>query len=217
MANPFEEYLSIILYWQHNPPAEGVACHVHHVWPLSCGGPDEDWNKVKLPVKEHYNCHKLLPLIYTGNEQYKMAYAWNRMHLSKDGMEITAEEYERLMTLLHEARKQPKSPEMAQHLSEAIKGHPGYFTGKTHTEETKEKISEKAIARGPCGASVKGRTKGHKGYFEGCHHTEEARQKIKDAIKARGVTGAAAGGIPWTEERRRKVKETWERKRQASA
>ena len=217
MATPFEEYLSIVLFWQHNPPAEGVACHVHHIIPQSCGGPDEDWNKVRLPIKEHYNCHKLLPLIYTGKEQLKMAYAWNRMHLSKDGMEITAEEYERLMTLLHEARTQPKSPEMRKHLSEAIKGHRGHFTGRHHTDETKEKISEKAIARGPRGGAVKGATKGHKGYFTGRHHSEEAKQKIRDAIKARGLTGAAAGGIPWTEERRRKVMETRARKKLAIA
>lgn len=217
---PFEEYLSIVLYWQNNPPPENVPCHNHHIWPLSCGGPNRKWNKVKLPIKEHYKCHKLLPLIYTGENQLKMARAWHRMHFSDDGVEITAEEYERLMTLHNEAQRKkmigkrplcgfkkgnvpwnkgnktgpqsdvhrkaigdgnrgkPKCPEMGKHLSEAITGHKGYFTGKTHTEETKKKISEKAIARGP--------------------------------------RGAAAGGIPWTEERRRKVKETWARKKQAN-
>lgn len=208
---PFEEYLSIVLYWKNNPPPEGVACHVHHIWPLSCGGPDVEWNKVRLPIKEHYNCHKLLPLIYTGKEQLKMAKAWHRMHFSEDGMEITAEEYERLMTLHSEAQRQrmigkkppcgfkkghtpwnkdkktgpqseewrkaigdgnrgkSKCAEMSQHLSEAIMGHPGYFTGKHHSEESKRKISaKKRGVRTSLGMT------GH-------HHSEATKQKIRDA------------------------------------
>ena len=215
---PFEEYLSIVLYWQNNPPPEGVACHVHHIWPKSCGGPDEDWNKVRLPIKEHYKCHKLLPLIYTGKEQLKMAKAWHRMHFSDDGVEITAEEYERLMTLHSEAQRQrmlgtkhteetkekmrgrtpwnkgketgpqseehrkaigdgnrgkPKCLGMGQHLSEAIMGHPGYFTGKHHNEDTRRKISAKKKGiRTSLGMT------GH-------HHSEATKQKIRDALAKR--------------------------------
>ena len=207
--NPFEEYLSIVLFWQHNPPAEGVACQVHHIIPKSCGGPDEEWNKVRLPVKEHYNCHKLLPLIYTGEAQLKMVKAWHRMHFSEDGTEITAEEYERLMTLHAEAQRQKAignqwhagkthSEESRKLMSDHRKGI-ATFSGKQHTEESKRKVSESH--------------KKHPSVRKDFHHSEESKRKLSEAAKGR---------TPWmkgrkhTEETKAKMRAYWANRRKTA-
>lgn len=203
---PFEEYLSIVLYWKNNPPPEGVACHIHHIWPLSCGGPDVEWNKVRLPIKEHYKCHKLLPLIYTGKEQLKMAKAWHRMHFSDDGVEISAEEYEHLMLLHSEAQRQKAlgnqwhegkihSAESRKLMSDHRKGI-ATFSGNRHTEESKRKMSESH--------------KKHPSVRKDFHHSEESKRKISEAGKGR---------TPWmkgrkhTEETKAKMRAYWENRR----
>lgn len=210
MATPFEEYLSIVLFWQHNPPAEGVACHVHHIIPQSCGGPDEDWNKVRLPIKEHYNCHKLLPLIYTGKEQLKMAKAWHRMHFSEDGMEITAEEYERLMTLHNEAQRQRALG------NQWHKGHGGGFKGKHHTEEWCRMNGDRHRGMRHTEESKRKMSESHKKHpsvRKDFHHSEETKRKLSEAGKGRT---SWMKGRKHTEEAKAKMRAYWASRRKTA-
>lgn len=60
---------------------------------------------------------------------------------------------------------------------EAMFGDSNPFYGKTHTEETKQKLSEKAKKR-----------TGEKNAFFGKHHSEETKKKISEANKGRKHT-----------------------------
>ena len=77
------------------------------------------------------------------------------------------------------------------------KGKVGTMKGKTHSEETKQKI----------GKSNKGKTKGRVAWNKGISHSEETRQKISESKK-----GKTKGRTPWnkgmkmTEEYRQKLK-----------
>ncbi len=86
------EYLSIINEHK-NYCGEGEFHHVlpKSIWPefAKC-----DWNIVKLPYKEHFRVHCLLPNMLTGSARSKMLFAWNQMSRLKDYSEQSAEEYE---------------------------------------------------------------------------------------------------------------------------
>lgn len=218
---PFDEYLSIVLFRQRNPHPKGVFCHKHHIIPKSLGGPDEEWNIVLLTPEEHYDCHKLLPFVYPeGPARDKMAKAWHRMHFSMDGNEIDRETYGELMRMHSAAqRRRMLGTKHTQEWKDRMKGRTPWNKGQEghkHTEEEKRKIGDGNRGKPKCmgmGQHLSEAIMGHVGYFTGKTHSEETKQKLREKAIARGPRGAAAGGIPWTEERRRKVKETWARKK----
>lgn len=51
----------------------------HHIIPRSCGGSNSKDNLVALTAREHFICHLLLIKMLSGNLQYKMSFALNRM------------------------------------------------------------------------------------------------------------------------------------------
>ena len=210
--SPLEEYISIIHYWQQNPPPKEVKCHKHHIIPHSCGGPDEDWNIVRLPIGQHYQCHRLLPLIYTTGEFHKaVSYAWMRVSTANKKF-ITEEEYVAAMTNFanlmsrpkteEEKRKvsesvkawhaaNPRTDEIRQKLSEAAKGRQTWL-GRKHSEESKRKMSEAAKKRPRKPLSEETKRKigdAHRGKpnlkLRGRHPSEETRKRMSDAAKIR--------------------------------
>jgi len=45
---------------RHSPVCRST--HVHHPWPLGMGGPDEDWNRVRVCPNTHASAHQLVRL-----------------------------------------------------------------------------------------------------------------------------------------------------------
>lgn len=139
----------------------------HHIIPRCMNGTDDKDNLIDLFAKEHFEAHRLLALENPDND--KLVYAWHSMVFLKNDFhqryELTPEEFE-------EARK-------AHSLAMSGENNPNYgLTGENHylygthrTDETKQKIREKAL--------------GENNAFYGKHHTMESRKKQSDAQKER--------------------------------
>ncbi len=107
----------------------------HHVIPKSLGGPDEPDNIVYLTAREHFICHWLLTKIYTGKDKHKMLNALRMMRAENPNQQryktkITSRVYENL-------KKEYSILQSKKHLG---KNNPMY--GRTHSEETRQKISK---------------------------------------------------------------------------
>lgn len=173
-----EQYLFLILPRQQNPLPEDEYGEVHHVIPTSLGGPDVAWNKVKLPPEEHFRAHQLLVDLYTDAESKgKMAAAAWLMAHTREGLDITEEEYGKLK----------------RNFSAKMKGHPGWNKGNKYSAETRKRMSEiqkRRQKRNPPSEETRRKiSQSKKGY----HHSLEAKRRMSEAHK----------GKPWTKARRR--------------
>lgn len=101
----------------------------HHIVPKCMGGDDSSDNLVVLSPKEHYVAHHLL---YRHYKTSKLAHAWFMMLRCSPNQKrfFTAKQYE---TATNAHRKA---------LTETMKGEGNPFYRKTHTDETKKKISQ---------------------------------------------------------------------------
>lgn len=157
----------LILPRQQNPLPEDEITEEHHIWPTSCGGPDEDWNKVKLLPEEHFRAHQLLIDLYTDKEckGNMAAAAWCMAH-TRDGIEITEEEYGKLR----------------REFVMAMKGRPSPSKGIKWSKESREKLSRSKKGK-PHPWQV-GKTPWNKGKKTG-PHSEESNRKRSQTLKGR--------------------------------
>lgn len=167
-----------IIERNRNTPKVKNQTESHHIIPKSFAKLDgiEDingsWNKVNLPLREHFICHLLLARIWKGHKAKgpKMVKAFTGMagkdkYTSKDYSWIKSSlpyipseetrrklsEANRKRTLSSEskikmsesAKGKPKSEEHKRKISEARKRR----TGFAHSEETKRKMSESHKSR----------------------------------------------------------------------
>jgi len=123
-------YLKIIEDSKNRPRPEKY--EKHHIIPKSFGGSDSEDNYAYLTLREHFLVHLILVKIAKGQYyKHKMAHALNRMTNSKKGKyKITSRMYETVRIEHSEA--------MSILMSD--KNNP--MSGKTHTSETKQKMSE---------------------------------------------------------------------------
>ena len=123
-------YLKIIERSKNRPRPEQY--ERHHIIPKSFGGSDSEDNYAYLTLREHFLVHLILVKIAKGQYyKHKMAHALNRMTNSKKGKyKITSRMYETVRIEHSEA--------MSILMSD--KNNP--MSGKTHTSETKQKMSE---------------------------------------------------------------------------
>lgn len=143
----------------------------HHIIPRSLGGTDAKNNLVLLTAKEHFICHLLLPnmcindkhtrsmayafLRMSGSNQYQQRHSSRIYSIHKEEMRKKmvgrshwarlpkSEEHKRKIGAAHKGRK--KSPAQIKRMSENAQrklGEDNSFYGKTHSSETREKISE---------------------------------------------------------------------------
>lgn len=164
----------------------GVYYELHHITPKCVGGLDKSNNLVLLTAKEHFLCHKLLVLIYTGEKclvyaLWMMANGSNSRRNSY--LEVSINDYEYSRNLYSESRKGfLYTEEMRKKMSESQKdkiGEKNSFYGRKHTEESKKKMSEKAKNRE---VSVETRLKMSKSR-QGRKHTEESKKKMSENMK----------------------------------
>lgn len=102
----------------------------HHIIPKSLGGSDKRHNRVLLTAREHFICHLLLPkMSILPINRGKMAYAFFRFK-DKTANSKLYESYKKEYSLL-------------------VSGENNPFYGKTHTKDTKKKISRLGTKHSP--------------------------------------------------------------------
>lgn len=153
----------------------------HHIIPKSFAKLDgiEDihgsWNRVNLPIREHFIAHLLLARIWRGHKVKgpKMAKAIRNM--TNNG-KYTSKDYSWLkLNYSH-------SDEHKQKISDAKMGH-------IQSESTKQKISKTRLSKFADGYTysedyIKQQSDSHKGNknsFFGKQHSDESKNKIKEA------------------------------------
>ena len=109
----------------------------HHIIPKCMGGDDKIDNLVKLTVKEHYIVHRLLTEIYPGD--HKLIYAFWCMCSVKN-------KFTRERTVVSARTYEYARNAMSKVTKERLKEHNPWL-GKTHSEESKKKMSESAKNR----------------------------------------------------------------------
>jgi ribosomal protein L37AE/L43A len=188
----------------------------HHIIPKSLGGSNELDNLVNLTAHEHFVCHLLLTKMVSGSKKFKMIKAAMMMaHIKGPGQErykVTGRIYNLLKS------SQPPVPiETRNKQSIAQKTyfqtHPGTFTDKTHTEETKRKMRKPKPAG--FGETVSKNRKGkylgkiphNKGKtFEELYGEEKAKE-LKKKIANPGEKNGFYGKQHSAEQRQRKREE----------
>ncbi len=121
----------------------------HHIIPTSIGGGDEPSNLILLTPEEHYICHSLLLDFTSGTDRDSMLYAWNCINgMTKSGKDVDGENVigsKRYGELKREFAKEASirfsgenNPRYGKN-----KGEDNGMFGKTHSQETKNKLSEK--------------------------------------------------------------------------
>lgn len=84
-------YMQIIATAQSKIYADEVYIEKHHIIPKSLGGSDDNSNIVRLPLREHFICHLLLPkMVSDPSHLRKMRYAAFKMtHARHDADKLT--------------------------------------------------------------------------------------------------------------------------------
>lgn len=196
----------------------------HHIIPKSLGGDNSKENLVLLSAREHFIAHKCLVKIYENkdsNSYFKMCIAMNRFMYSKNSNEykISSRDYETYRKLhalgisnllsnrcFSEEHKKSISLGLKKYYKE--NDHP--WTGKTHSEKTKEKMSAKQ------------RGKNNPQY--GKQRTEIEKEKISKTMKGHKKSKETIEKFKsrkWSEEKKKqiseKLKEYHDRRRREKA
>lgn len=226
-----QKYFDIINHSLHSnrqktspAAAEFVYYESHHIVPKSLGGSNSKCNLVLLTAEEHFQCHIHLTKMVEGADKSKMARALFRMvHGNKDQntVSIDAEMYAELraristeMSFNHKGKRLSvetkqkmsaskmgnMSAEHKQAISDAQSGKIPWNKGLKDqiSQETRDKIRQSKLGRkrGPL--------------------SDDVRQKMSAAHKGNIPWNAGKGGYnrkPHSEETKRKIKESWERRR----
>ena len=104
----------------------------HHILPRSLGGSDDPTNLVKLTAREHFICHVLLTKLNTGHNKNKMirAVMFMKSANSKQQRYINSRLYSKARV------------EFSQQQSHQMQGKNNNFYGKTHSLQSREKMSQ---------------------------------------------------------------------------
>jgi hypothetical protein len=145
----------------------------HHIVPKSLGGSNKKDNLVLLTLKEHFICHLLLTKCTEGQNKSKMFMAYFKM--------MSIHRYNSKKYIISRNR-----------MIKAISGENNPFYGKTHTEETKRKISQSKI-----GISVN----------KGAYRSPEQKIKISNSLKGKKniKISESLKGRKLSEETKRKI------------
>ena len=169
-------YFNIINHAKARSLSSEIKTEKHHIEPRSFGGSNDPANLVKLTLREHFVCHLLLVRMTEGKFRTKMNYAiWKMCHSAKSKkheFKISARTYEKIKTDMKTSRTAADfTPEWRAKISKAAKGRAPWnkgiprtdavkqavsnankgrktagFTGRAHTEESKQRISESTKA-----------------------------------------------------------------------
>ena len=206
----YEEFINNILETRGRFNCGDEYHERHHVVPKCIGGADDKENLIDLFAREHFIAHKLLALENPKNKG--LVYAWwcmvtaNGKH-TDDAYKLTPEEYEEIRIMYSKSVTGENNPMFGKthsietrrkisenHADVSGENNPNY--GKPRSDETKQKLSELR----------KGKFTGEDSSFYGKKHTEEAKQKMSEKRKGK-FTGEDNPfyGKKHTEETKKKI------------
>lgn len=144
-------YFEIIAKALENNVGEAIY-ERHHIVPKSLGGSNENSNLVKLSPKEHFVCHRLLVKMLSGKNRLKMSRALYLMSHSGKHSFASSKGYETARMMFIESCKGPKNwtEDGKKRLSELAKariGEKNAFYGKSHSQDVRKLLSQKAKNR----------------------------------------------------------------------
>jgi len=122
-------YDNLILDARVNPKSDDYK-ETHHIIPKCLGGSDLPENLVRLTARQHYLAHWLL---YKIHRTSSLVHAWHNMSRVGRGQYARA-----INSHLFEYCKK----ERRKHLRQQYSGTGNNFYGKTHSQETKLRLSE---------------------------------------------------------------------------
>lgn len=181
----------------------------HHIVPKSLGGSDELNNLIELTAREHFVCHLLLLKMLTGTHRYKMQKAAimmiNRVGPGQDRYKCTGRIYEILKKSIEVPPHTRKKMGVSQ--KERFKTHPGTFLGKTHSANTRKKMSISASKpkSEAWKLSASNNRKGRAAPNKGISQSEETKKKI--SVASKGERNGFFGKHHSAEQRQRKREE----------
>lgn len=168
----------------------------HHIVPR-CIDPGKKFRDqgVQINGRDHFLAHKMLVDCFEGQKKYKLACA---VTYTSGHLDLTPEEVEDMRKVMT-AYNPTKLPEVRKKMSEnhadfSGKNHPMYgvsrcgednpFFGRTHSEESKRKISEtrikSGIARGENNPMFGVKRYGEDNPMYGRVHSDVSRKKMSD-------------------------------------
>ena len=163
-------YFSIILSRLNKNIDASIIYERHHIIPKSFGGKDDASNIVHLTPKEHYLVHVLLVKMTEGRNKIKMSYALVRMKTC-NGYYREMNQNSRIFELLRKEAinnmRGEKNPFYG--MGELVSGNKNHFYGKTHSEDSKNKMRIATKSRNWVGDMNP---------FYGKSHTEEIKSAI---------------------------------------
>ena len=127
--NYFKIYENLILDAKFKPKHDDYK-ETHHIVPKCMGGDDSKENLIKLTARQHYLAHWLLYKMY---RTPSLVHAWHTMSRIGKG-----QDKRKLNSHLFEYCKRERN----KVLSSKYTGTGNNFYGKTHSKETKQKLSK---------------------------------------------------------------------------
>lgn len=175
----------------------------HHIIPKSLGGSNNKENIVDLTAREHFICHLLLTKMTDGKNKKSMVFALNALCNLENKLQS------RYKSRMYEFSRKMFSEEQ----SKIMIGPGNPMFGKTHSEESKRKMSESHKGKTPWNTgkslseahrkNISESNSGEKNFMFGKTHSEKSKNKI--SIKNKGHTYNK--GIKKSEEHKQKISE----------
>jgi len=139
-------YYAIIEQAKSRTLLSNIMVEKHHIIPKSLGGSNEPSNLVKLTLREHFICHRLLPKMTIGDHRKKMMYAiWKMCHATatrEAAFKLTARTYNSVKLLMRYSRtSEDFTLEWKQKIANARQGQPAWNKGIPRTTEERMKMS----------------------------------------------------------------------------
>jgi len=124
----YQKHYNLLIYKAINNPHKGYT-EKHHIVPQCMGGNNSKSNIVRLSAKQHFVAHHLLFKIYGGSKLANAWYAMCRIGKGQESRIVNASMFKKAK----EAR--------SKQLSVESKGELNHFYGKTHSIESRAKMS----------------------------------------------------------------------------
>ena len=181
-----KEYFDLMKYRKENPlfKKDGY-CEEHHIIPKCVNEDHSSGNLVNLLPEEHYRAHQILMNCAKGWFYGQMIHTMKWMTDSK--------KYGKILT---ESQYAFVKKESSKAMSKMMKGQTPWNKGKSHAEETKDKIRESAIERAlnPTPAMLAGyeKRRGKPSPNLGKKHKPESIQKMRESAIERALNPTPA-------------------------
>lgn len=177
----------------------------HHIVPKSLGGNNDTSNIVNLTAREHFVAHILLTKFTEGRNRQKMSFAIkcfsmkSKFHSERyfnsrlyESLKVNCSEYTSVLHL-----NKIVSKETRDKISKARKGQPSPFKGKTHSDETKRKMSDSQKGHSRNTPNTVEKILDSRSWYS---HSDETKKKISESNKGKTVVH--------TKESKRKISES---------